>query len=442
MLKKILFTFLIFYTTILFAKPINYYVSTFGKDSNNGKSTTTPFKNIQTAATLAKAGDTVYIMGGTYHEAIEIKHSGSKNNPIHFTNYKNQTVVIDGKKKLPTEEWRGLLSVMNQSHIKISGLSLKNSLYAGVFIVDSEHISIVDVSTYDTFSSGLGVWTSKHILLDNNRVERACNGGSNECITIGESQHCTVRNNEVKNNGNPENGGEGIDIKDGSEYIEVYNNHVHHINDCTGIYVDGWDKDTIGEIKVYNNRVHDCNHTGMAIATERGGHLQNISFYNNIVYNNSDVGILIGGWIHHEKNKPDPKTTPITNVKLINNTLYHNGGGIVVLNKDIKNLVIRNNICSYNSSKSPNDLEILIENNNSHSNIKIDHNLFQGRGAKSFPKQNTNLSLFRDIEKYDFRLTKNSPAINQASKVFAPNIDYNWKSRPRDKKWDIGAYEY
>ncbi|HIP27196.1 MAG TPA: hypothetical protein EYG80_06030 [Flavobacteriaceae bacterium] len=426
----------------LVSKNIDYYVSTeMGKDSNHGQSIDSPFKSIQKAANTIRKGGTVYIMEGIYHENIDLKHSGTKSNEILFTNYEDQLVVIDGDNKLPKETWKGLFSIFNQEYIKISGLNLKNSLYAGILIVDAKDISIENISTYNTFSSGLGVWGSKNILINNNKIEQACNGGTDECITVGESQYCIIKNNEVKNNGNPENGGEGIDIKDGSEYISVYNNHIHHLQNRTGIYVDGWDKNTTGYIKVYNNLVHDCNHTAMAIATERGGHLQNVSFYNNIIYNNSDVGILLGGWISHSENKADPTHTPISNVKFINNTLYNNGGGIVILNKDIKNLIIRNNICSFNSLKNIGDVEIRIENNNSESNIKVDHNLFQGKSANAFPLQKTSLPLFKNSLKYDFHLREGSPAINRGEKEFSPSIDFDWNER-EDTVTDIGAYRY
>jgi hypothetical protein len=444
MIKNILFTFILFHLAIntnqLFSKNIDFFVSTKGNDLNNGKSIKSPFKTIQKAANFVRAGGTVYIMGGIYSESIDIKYSGSDKNEIVFKNYKNQLVVIDGEHKYPQETWRGLFSIFNKKYIKVLGLNLKNSLYAGVLVVDSQHITIENVSTYNTFSSGLGIWGSQNILIKKNRVELACNGGTDESITIGESQHCVVRDNEVLNNGNPINGGEGIDIKDGSEYVSVYGNDIHDLHNRTGIYVDGWDKDTVGAIKVYNNKIHDCNHTAMAIATERGGHLQNVSFFNNIIYNNSDVGILLGGWISHDAKKPDPTHTPITNVKLMNNTIYNNKGGIVILNKDIKNLIIRNNICSKNSPYNAKDYEILVENNSSSSNIIIDHNIFHGRGSKDFPSEISTAPLFKNVLKYDFHLNPISPAVNSGSNILAPLIDFDWNNRNIDEKYDIGAY--
>jgi len=442
MLKKIFSTLLLLLSfNQLLAKSNSYYVSPKGSDNNKGNSPSQPFKSIQKAASMVKAGDSVYIMEGTYHETIEIEISGTKDYPISFTNYKNEKVIIDGEHQLPKEKWRGLISIFNQSYINLSNLILKNSTYAGLFMEGANHISIDNLITYNTHSSGVGIWESQYITLTSTLIEKACNGGVNECITVANSQHCTISHNEVKYNGDPTNGGEGIDIKEGSQYIEVFNNHVHHINDCTGIYIDGWDKET-HNINVYNNRVHDCNHTGMAMATERGGYLHHVSFFNNVIYNNRDVGILIGGWIHHQNDKPDPKSTPITDIKLINNTLYGNGGGIVVLNKDIDNLIIRNNICSHNSLKSPTDVELLIENNSTHAHITIDHNLFQGRGADDFIEQKTELPIFKNAQKSNFHLRDSSPAIGRASKLFAPSKDFEGKPKLKKRVWDIGAYQH
>jgi hypothetical protein len=46
-----------------------YYVDSTGSDSNDGLSTGTPFYSIWTATALAKAGDTIYVRGGTYFYA-------------------------------------------------------------------------------------------------------------------------------------------------------------------------------------------------------------------------------------------------------------------------------------------------------------------------------------------------------------------------------------
>ena len=61
-----------------------------------------PLKTIQKAASLATAGDTVFIRAGTYRETVTPAHSGSNGAPITYMPYHNEKVVIDGQTPLPT----------------------------------------------------------------------------------------------------------------------------------------------------------------------------------------------------------------------------------------------------------------------------------------------------------------------------------------------------
>ena len=72
-----------------------YYVSADGNDRNAG-TFDQPFQTIQKAASLATAGETVYIRGGTYREHVTPKNSGSAGNPITFTSFANEDVTVSG----------------------------------------------------------------------------------------------------------------------------------------------------------------------------------------------------------------------------------------------------------------------------------------------------------------------------------------------------------
>ena len=67
-----------------------YYVSTSGSDGNDGLSASRSFRTISKAASIASAGDIVYIRAGNYgSEQVEIRNSGTPGNPIKFIGYKN-----------------------------------------------------------------------------------------------------------------------------------------------------------------------------------------------------------------------------------------------------------------------------------------------------------------------------------------------------------------
>ena len=66
-MKKIISIFLLMAT--LQVSATNYYLSTIGDDSNDGKSRETAFATLGAAQKVVTAGDNVYILPGTYHIA-------------------------------------------------------------------------------------------------------------------------------------------------------------------------------------------------------------------------------------------------------------------------------------------------------------------------------------------------------------------------------------
>ncbi len=80
----------------------HYYVWSRGSDSNSGKASA-PFATIQKAASLAVAGDVVFIQKGVYHETVRPAHSGTPSSPIVFRTIGPVTIdgadVVSGWKK-------------------------------------------------------------------------------------------------------------------------------------------------------------------------------------------------------------------------------------------------------------------------------------------------------------------------------------------------------
>ena len=77
-----------------------YYVSSTGHIENIG-SYSSPFLNIQQAADIMQAGDICYIRQGVYHEEVLMdNHGGTLDNPIIFTSYNNERVLLDGTKSI------------------------------------------------------------------------------------------------------------------------------------------------------------------------------------------------------------------------------------------------------------------------------------------------------------------------------------------------------
>jgi len=420
-------------TCITFISAQTYYVD---KNLNN----TAYFHTIEEAVDAMQAGDTILIKAGTYKERVYIEKSGTQSNPIIIKNYAHDKVIIDGTSiNWDGKDWGGLFHVDGAKHIKISGIKIQHSTHAGIFLDNVQNVNIKNMQTYDTYSSGIGVWNSSYVEVQHNDINLACNDGGQECLSVSNSHHVNVTYNEVHNSGPGTNGGEGIDIKEGSHDVKVKYNEVHHIYGSSrpGLYADAWDVHT-HHILFESNKVHHVGGNAMSVASEMGGLLEHVSFVNNIIYNNADGGLIIGGWTADGQDVP---SNPVEHINIINNTFYNAGGdGIYIDNTDVKDIKIYNNIIQ---SRNKVELPIYIKEDVDLSEVDIRSNLVDSE-PYSYGQIGdiVGYPLFVDALHGDFHLHMNSPAINVGLQNNFSLIDYDKNSRLKDGLWDIGAYEY
>ena len=425
-MKNIISYMMIYILALIPLYATDYYVSP------NGGAT---FTTIQEAVDTAHSGDTVYIKAGTYHERISFNHSGTATHPIVVKNFEQDKVIINGNNINWSVSWGGLLDFSEVSYINLSGLEVINSTHAGIFLDDCHHITIKNSKTHNTYSSGIGVWYSNHIRVKNNEVSLACNDGGEECISIVDSYRVVVEYNEVHHNGPGSDGGEGIDVKQGSHDVLVAHNEVHHLNNRIGLYTDPWNTHTYN-ITFDGNSVHDCTNFGMAIASEMGGLIEHVTFMNNLIYNNLDGGMAVGGWTAEGQTVA---SNPIRHINIINNTIYNNinSDGLYIANPDVIDIKVHNNIIGKND-----DSQIYIENTPL-SEVSLNSNLVEGiTGHYGEKNQIVANPLFVDAKNGDFHLMSNSPAINKGISNKLVLDDFDGTKRPQNAAWDIGAYEY
>ena len=399
--------FVLFFTNTIYAT-VYYIDSSSGNDTFVGDEVH-PWKTIQKATNTLIGGDTVYFKSGTYlpTQKIEFLNSGTEDNYINYFAYPGdeQLVVIDGS-NISLPNWYGVFAIISKSNIRISGLKVINSSYAGFFIDLSTNIIIENNYTYQTKSSGISVWDSDIIIIDNNSVSRACwpTGGEQECISIATSNHVLVQNNHVYDGGSIGfgGGGEGIDLKDGCTNSIVYNNTIHDIA-SVGIYIDAYETDQ-SNIHVLKNTVYNISGVGIATVSEEGGLLKNVIVSKNYVYNCDERCMVV-----HWTNKPNYL---IQNIYIHHNTFYNNGEGLDIGAHSLgENINITNNIFSQN-------LVYQIQNSSDDLNsneLKIRNNLLDGVNP-SWALFGDNYIIgnpeFIDISTYDFHLEIASPAIN------------------------------
>jgi hypothetical protein len=420
-----------------------YYVAPTGSDSDPG-TLALPWRTIQKAAQTMVAGDTVYIRAGTYHEQVVPVNSGSPGGYITYAAYPGEMPSLDGSDVALRDALVGLFDLSHKGYIRISGLRVTNvaahSNNGGILAKYSSNIIIEGNRTYNTISSGIGVWNSQNVIVDGNRVEHANTGGKQECLTMAGTSSFQVSHNEILDCRK-----EGIDIKDGSSDGRVFGNDIHQTASFS-IYVDAYSKHTFN-IQVYRNLIHDNYDFGITLSSERGGLLENVYVYNNIIYHNRYSGI----WLSPAGPGNSLGQHPIKNISIINNTIYNNGwtdygGGINVSDPNAQEVIIRNNLVSQNLS-----FQIKVDPKVQPQNVTIDHNLidrYRGYPGETYGSAFvTGDPLFVDPATNDLHLQAGSPAIDAGSAGGAPVNDYDGNLRPRNGNgdaviaYDIGAFE-
>jgi len=156
---------------------------------------------------------------------------------------------------------------------------------------------------------------------------------------------------------------------------------------------------------------------------------------NNLIYNNLDGGMAVGGWTAEGQTVA---SNPIRHINIINNTIYNNinSDGLYIANPDVIDIKVHNNIIGKND-----DSQIYIENTPL-SEVSLNANLIEGiTGHYGEKNQIVANPLFVDAQNGDFHLMFNSPAIDRGILNSTVLHDFDNIKRPKNGAWDIGAYE-
>ena len=364
------------------AKPVNlivaintgakYYVSTSGNDNNPGTHAA-PWLTIQHAANAVVAGDTVYVLGGTYHESVSITKSGSASaGSIVFQSYPGQQAILDGTGvACCSMQIQGLISMyFEPSYLIIEGFELQNfsasnpadvpvgilanghgsniqilnNSVHGINAVETSGGSSVGIATYGNSTTPLSSLT-----VSGNQIYGNKEGMASSLLFTGNVNGFTASNNVIHDNDNI-----GIDIAgfyetgpsgyDEPLNGEVVGNTIYNITTLTnpeylsygadGIYCDG-----CANTVVERNLVYTCDQNIEAASENPGKVSSYVTIRNNIVYDANSVGIGIGSYASGGGSEY---------VTIVNNTILHNTllgwGNAFVIAYHATNNVFKNNI--------------------------------------------------------------------------------------------------
>lgn len=403
-----------------------YYVSGTGNDKNNGLKEDQAFRTLQQAADLVKAGDTVYVMNGTYEQTkypgnpilgINQKH-GTEAAPITFTAYHDQKPLLKSANS-------NAIAITGSSYIVIEGLTLVGANDQ----ITLEYAQSQQKNDKNSLTNGNGIYASPdstgvhsdHLVFRDNNVSKFSGGG----ISTKEADYITVENNIVSECGwYSLYGTQGISLlgnynsdNNTSDYKNIIRGNITHdnynyipwlpageITEGNGIMIDN------GNVQAYK---------GKTLIT------------NNTSYNNGGAGIQVFN---------------TNNVDVVNNTTYQNsqhphlaGYGEILINKASNTQVLNNIIYA---KKDGDSLVVTY----SSKETTADHNLIYN--TDQYSKTGTNFILGKDplfvnAANNDFRLKLGSPAIDTGSNAYnsiTKNIPLDGDGNG-SAVIDMGAYE-
>jgi hypothetical protein len=478
----------------------SYYVSTTGDDSNPG-SETAPWRTVQHAADVARAGSTVNVRGGVYEELVSIKASGNAaDGYITFRSYPGETAVLDAVNFAPDSK-SSILTIHNQSYVKIEGFELRNYRTAehrrtplGISVMGAgSHIELLKNNVHHIEQNfegrdapgrggngfGIAVYGTdaktpiSELIIDGNEVHHLKTGSSESLVVNGNVTNFRITHNVVHDNNNI-----GIDVI-GFEHTApdpavdqardgvVSGNLVYNITSrgnpaygddqsSDGIYVDGGTR-----ILIERNVIHDVDF-GIELASEHRNRASSyVTARNNLIYHCNTAGVSIGGYA--------PERGHTEHCTVINNTLYENdtagtGSGEFQMQWNMEDNRFANNIVY----AGPRCLMTLIKSevDRNQPPVIIDHNLYycvSGAKASNWKETSSNITGFDkyvqstgndrhsrfldphfvDTSAKDFHLRSDSPALAAGVRDGLPLGDSDLDGSPRLKSAnvDIGCYQ-
>lgn len=363
---------LLFLCTYLFfslAQAADYFVSPDGNDGNAGTSVANAWRTIGKANASLRAGDTVYLLGGTYSDdPIRPSRSGTSSAPIRYVAYQGEKPVI--------------------SSARVNGLSPAIDLTDRSYIViDGIHVDGVNPDPRARVKHFVEFSNTSHSVIQNSRFQYAT--GWHGIRMIEGSHHNKFLNNYVDfvgtyDDGNGDDYGDNFQIKSGVHHnlVEgnVFRRGAHNLmqvrgrfnvirnnvfdndwSDVVGAGKGGRNLTLMGTSNVFENNVvmnaaasiDEPDNAGM----KTQGH-QNI-VRRNFIFSNVNEGIT------SESTSGVPRTE---DNRIYHNTFYANGGpawGVWFFGSGtmIRGNVFKNNIVYGNRRIGNADLQFRMQNN-------------------------------------------------------------------------------
>ncbi len=432
------------------------FISPSGDDFTGNGTFEDPYATLPKAGDIAKPGDTVFVLPGTYYPESQewIETIGTKDRPIVFTQYQNDSAVFNGSQTNLTKETQAILLFGHCRHVIVDGLEVQHSVGRGISVYESNNVTIKNCTVHDIEQRGIG-GSGDNIVIENNECFRCAmknkdqyygNGGWPGVIqpTFFWSTGKFSRNWLIKDNHIHHSWGEGIIVASTNGCIVSGNTVEDVFSVC--IYVD-YSKNTVIEnnYAFFNDDTYlrDGNRRTDAIkwaVEQTDDHTLDYGVDSLIITNNLIVGCRKAfSWYHEAPGGQQSKKYTYREVKIINNTTFNTEMALSLNEldpgaRDVTGCVMLNNI-----------LDGYVENRGevtfdySH-NCWIDGIPFSGDHIASFEGDPQFTSPEIDAPVSGFRITETSPCRNSGQSTEFARFDF-WGT-PRDEYTDIGFHEF
>lgn len=358
------------------------YVSPSGSDGNPGTATS-PYQTIGKAASVVNPGDTVIVMDGVYHEALNLTRGGNANAYVTFMSQTKWGAVLDGSNNTLAEAVQ-----FTASYIRFQGFEVRNygastgggdafSNYPGGQFIDiaQNHIHDIGRICTDTKNGLVGVFTeAPNVIIEQNFINDIgrFSAGENGCAPT----------------------------------TEYYKNHDH------GIYVDS----NSNNVTIKNNIFYRIEH-GWGVQVYPSG-VDSLAILNNTFVwpNTFNIGHIILA-----------ASAPVTNLRIENNISYSPTTDFIYVytssgfSGTVANNMIFNGAVS---SATPSGLTFT-------GNLPNTDPLFVNPGNATID----------NATMVNANLTSGSPAIDAGLTIANVTNDYAGTVRPQGSAYDIGALE-
>ncbi|MGX9807544.1 right-handed parallel beta-helix repeat-containing protein [Exiguobacterium acetylicum] len=345
------------------------YVAPSGNDDNAG-TLKHPLKTVRQATKKATAGTTVYLRKGTYPEAMIVRSSGTKQQPITFRNYQDERVVLSGEKIKDRDDVLPIIKIKDRQYVTVQGLTIEavqtkrtDATPIGILVTGSgSHITLKNntVRQIKTLAkegnahgiAAYGTGAIRHLTISGNRVEQNRLGFSEALVLNGNVKHFRVTKNVLRDNDNigiDLIGYEGIARSKKDDYVRegiVSENRVYRTSsygnpaygkeyNAAGIYIDG------GKDLTIEKNLVEASDIGIEVTSEHAGrYAEDIIVRQNDLRRNVYTGIAIGGY---DTKRGGTKQVRIEKNQLIGNDTKGLKGGQLLVQHDVRdNKIIGN----------------------------------------------------------------------------------------------------